>query len=200
MTLAFRASQHLDLPVASQNKHLRSYLRQEDRVIKALLDEQQLERIGPGRYRYTVTTLQVFQLQVCPVVLLKIEQGDGRISMQATDATLEGLGLVDDFQLSLEALLEVGDQGLQGEAMLGVNVSQPPLLKLIPKRVLESTGESILSGILMTIKGRVGRQLVKDFQEWCLQSTAQQQANTELSSGSSEHLGEEGVTVHRRGS
>ncbi len=200
MTLAFRASQHLDLPVASQNKHLRSYLRQEDRVIKALLDERQLERIGPGRYRYSVTTLQVFQLQVCPVVLLKIEQGDGRISMQATDATLEGLGLVDDFQLSLEALLEVGDQGLQGEAMLGVNVSQPPLLKLIPKRVLESTGESILSGILMTIKGRVGRQLVKDFQEWCLQSTAQQQANTELSSGSSEHLGEEGVTVHRRGS
>ena len=200
MTLAFRASQHLDLPVASQSKHLRSYLRQEDRVIKALLDERQLERIGPGRYRYTVTTLQVFQLQVCPIVLLKIEQGDGRISMQATDATLEGLGLVDDFQLSLEALLEVGDQGLQGEAMLGVNVSQPPLLKLIPKRVLESTGESILSGILMTIKGRVGRQLVKDFQEWCLQSTAQQQANTELSSGSSEHLGEEGVTVHRRGS
>ena len=200
MTLAFRASQHLDLPVASQSKHLRSYLRQEDRVIKALLDERQLERIGPGRYRYTVTTLQVFQLQVCPVVLLKIEQGDGRISMQATDATLEGLGLVDDFQLSLEALLEVGDQGLQGEAVLRVNVSQPPLLKLIPKRVLESTGESILSGILMTIKGRVGRQLVKDFQEWCLQSTAQQQANTELSSGSSEHLGEEGVTVHRRGS
>ncbi len=200
MTLAFRASQHLDLPVANQSEHLRSYLRQEDRVIKALLDERQLERIGPGRYRYTVTTLQVFQLQVCPVVLLKIEQGDGRISMQATDATLEGLGLVDDFQLSLEALLEVGDQGLQGEAMLGVNVSQPPLLKLIPKRVLESTGESILSGILMTIKGRVGRQLVKDFQEWCLQSTAQQQANTELSSGSSEHLGEEGVTVHRRGS
>ena len=200
MGLAFRASQHLDLPVASQSKHLRSYLRQEDRVIKALLDERQLERIGPGRYRYTVTTLQVFQLQVCPVVLLKIEQGDGRISMQATDATLEGLGLVDDFQLSLEAVLEVADQGLQGEAMLGVNVSQPPLLKLIPKRVLESTGESILNGILMTIKGRVGRQLVKDFQEWCLQSTAQQQANTELSSGSSEHLGEEGVTVHRRGS
>ena len=200
MTLAFRASQHLDLPVASQSKHLRSYLRQEDRVIKALLDERQLDRIGPGRYRYTVTTLQVFQLQVCPVVLLKIEKGDGRISMQATDATLEGLGLVDDFQLSLEAVLEVADQGLQGEAMLGVNVSQPPLLKLIPKRVLESTGESILNGILMTIKGRVGRQLVRDFQDWCLQSTAQQQASTELSSGSGEHLGEEGVTVHRRGS
>ena len=189
MTLAFRASQHLDLPVANQTGHLRSYLQQEDRVIKALLDAHQLDRIGPGRYRYTVTTLQVFQLQVCPVVSLKIEPGDGTISIQATDATLEGLGLVDDFQLSLEALLEVTDQGLQGEAKLGVNVSQPPLLKLIPRRVLESTGESILNGILMTIKGRVGRQLIRDFQDWCLQSPDQQTTRREQSSDAAEHLG-----------
>jgi len=46
-------------------------------------------------------------------------------------------------------------------------VSQPPLLRLIPRKVLESTGESILNGILLTIKGRVGRQLVGDFQQWC---------------------------------
>ena len=199
MTLAFRASQHLDLPVANQTGHLRSYLQQEDRVIKALLDAHQLDRIGPGRYRYTVTTLQVFQLQVCPVVSLKIEPGDGTISIQATDATLEGLGLVDDFQLSLEALLEVTDQGLQGEAKLGVNVSQPPLLKLIPRRVLESTGESILNGILMTIKGRVGRQLVRDFQEWALQATGEEATRAEPSSDTGEHLGEEGVTMHQRG-
>ena len=77
------------------------------------------------------------------------------------------MGLVDDFQLTLEASLEATDRGLQGEATLAVNVSQPPLLRLIPKRVLESTGESILNGILITIKGRVGRQLVNDFQDWC---------------------------------
>ena len=189
MTLAFRASQHLDLPVEDQTEHLRSYLQQEDRVIKALLEANQLELIAPGRYRYTVTTLQVFQLQVSPVVMLKIEQGDGTISIQATDAQLEGLGLVDDFQLSLEALLEVADRGLQGEARLGVNVSQPPLLKLIPKRVLESTGESILNGILMTIKGRVGRQLIRDFQDWCLQSPDQQTTHREQSSDAAEHFG-----------
>lgn len=199
MTLAFRASQHLDLPVVNQTEHLRSYLQQEDRVIKALLDARQLDRIGPGRYRYTVTTLQVFQLQVCPVVSLKIEQGDGRIVIKATDATLDGLGLVDDFQLSLEALLEVADHGLQGEATLEVHVSQPPLLKLIPKRVLESTGESILNGILMTIKGRVGRQLVRDFQDWALQSPAHETTITEQRSDPGEHLGEEGVTMHRSG-
>ena len=87
--------------------------------------------------------------------------------MRAVDAQLEGLGLVDDFQLSLESVLEASSTGLKGVATLGVAVSQPPLLRLIPRKVLESTGESILNGILLTIKGRVGRQLVCDFKQWC---------------------------------
>ena len=167
MALAFNASQKLDLPVVAQKTLLGAYLQEKDRVIKALLDPRQLSKTGEGTYTYTVTTLQVFQLQVRPVVSLAIALSEGILSIKATDATLDGLGLVDDFQLNLEALLEATDRGLQGEATLAVNVSQPPLLRLIPKRVLESTGESILNGILITIKGRVGRQLVNDFQDWC---------------------------------
>ena len=91
---------------------------------------------------------------------------------------------MDDFQLSLEALLEATPRGLQGKAMLSVEVSQPPLLRLIPKRVLESTGESILNGILLTIKGRVGRQLVADFQSWA------KDLDPPPASGSALHSGE----------
>ena len=74
---------------------------------------------------------------------------------------------MDDFELSLEAPLEATSQGLEGQALLGVTVSQPPLLKLIPKQVLESTGKSILSGILLGINTRVCSQLMEDFAEWC---------------------------------
>ena len=171
MALAFHASQKLDLPVVAQSTLLEAYLQEKDRVIKALLDPRQLSKTGEGTYTYTVTTLQVFQLQVRPVVSLAVSLSEGVLCIQATEATLDGLGLVDDFQLSLEALLEATDRGLQGEANLAVNVSQPPLLRLIPKRVLESTGESILNGILITITGRVGRQLVNDFQDWCVRSS-----------------------------
>ena len=167
MPLAFSASQQLDLPVQSQIDQLPAYLREEDRVVKALLDPNQLERIEAGRYRYTVTTIQVFQLQVKPVVSLTVQQEGQTLIMRAVDAQLEGLGVVDDFELSLESVLEASSTGLKGLATLGVRVSQPPLLKLIPRKVLESTGESILNGILLTIKGRVGRQLVDDFQTWC---------------------------------
>ena len=167
MPLAFSASQQLDLPVQSQIDQLPAYLREEDRVVKALLDPNQLERIEAGRYRYTVTTIQVFQPQVKPVVSLTVQQDGQTLIMRAVDAQLEGLGVVDDFELSLESVLEASSTGLKGLATLGVRVSQPPLLKLIPRKVLESTGESILNGILLTIKGRVGRQLVDDFQTWC---------------------------------
>ena len=187
MALAFNASQKLDLPVVTESALLGTYLQETDRVIKALLDPRQLSKTGDGTYTYTVTTLQVFQLQVRPVVSLAVGLNDGILSIRATDATLDGLGLVDDFQLNLEALLEATDRGLQGEATLGVKVSQPPLLRLIPKRVLESTGESILNGILITIKGRVGRQLVNDFQDWCQQPRGGQDAPSAQGSITGEH-------------
>ena len=67
----------------------------------------------------------------------------------------------------LDANLRATDRGLEGEALLGVTVSQPPLLRLIPPKILESTGQSILNGILLGIKGRVSKQLIEDFRQWC---------------------------------
>ena len=170
MPLAFSASQQLELPVREQRDQLASYLNEGDRVVKALLNPSQLEMLAPQNYRYTVTRLQVFQLQIQPVVELRTSSSPGRLELEAVDCQLEGLGLVDDFLLSLHSWLVAGDQGLEGEATLSVEVSQPPLLKLIPARVLESTGRSLLAGILLGIKSRVGQQVVEDFQHWCRQS------------------------------
>ena len=169
MPLAFSASQQLQLEVSHQPERLAAYLDDQDRVVKALLDPSQLEALGQGRYRYSVTHLQVFQLQIQPVVDLRTSLEPGRLVLEATDCELEGLGLVDDFQLTLGSWLAAGPSGLEGEATLAVEVSQPPLLKLIPAKVLEATGRSLLSGILLGIKTRVGPQLVDDFRDWCRQ-------------------------------
>ncbi|MEX1316297.1 MAG: DUF1997 domain-containing protein [Synechococcaceae cyanobacterium] len=169
MPLAFSASQQLRLPIPHQSERLASYLNEEERVVQALLNPRQLKRLGPGHYSYSVTRLQVFQLQIQPVVELRTQPSPGRLELEALDCQLEGLGLVDDFQLTLHSWLAAGESGLEGEASLSVEVSQPPLLKLIPARVLESTGRSVLSGILLGIKGRVGQQVVEDFQRWCRQ-------------------------------
>ncbi len=167
MPLAFQARQELDLPVDSNAGRLPAYLLQQERVVGAMLDPTKLTPLGPGSFRYTVTSFKVFQLEVKPVVSIGVENTDGMLKMHATDSQLDGLGLVDDFELSLNATLVATDRGLEGEALLGVTVSQPPLLRLIPTKVLESTGHSILNGILLGIKARVGHQLIRDFTQWC---------------------------------
>ena len=65
-----------------------------------------------------------------------------------------------------------GGWGLEGDARLSVSVSQPPLLRLIPAAVLEATGRTLLAGILLSIKNRVGQQLLADFEAWCLETPA----------------------------
>jgi hypothetical protein len=167
MPLAFSSSQQLHLPVQARTAHLPAYLKDEQRVVASLLDPKQLVALGPGHYRYRVTRVQVFQLQIQPVVELRTRHQGDRLELEAVDCQLEGLGLVDDFQLGLRSWLEASADGLEGEATLAVSVSQPPLLKLVPPRVLEATGRSVLRGILVGMRNRVRQQLPRDFEQWC---------------------------------
>lgn len=167
MLLAFDAKQKLKLSVTRNKEYLSKYLLEEERVVGAMLDPNKLESEGKGMYKYTVTSFKVFQLDVKPVVSIAVENNEGVLKMSALDSKLDGLGIVEDFNLILKANLEATDFGLEGEALLGVSVSQPPLLKLLPKKILESTGHSVLNGILLGIKSRVQQQLIKDFVNWC---------------------------------
>ena len=171
MSLAFQASQQINLPVPQNTERLPAYLHEQERVVAALLDGEKLTPLGQGHFSYAVTSIKVFQLQINPVVSLEVANSDGKLSIRATDSELEGLPLIDDFELGLEAIMEATPSGLEGKALLSVSVTPPALLKLIPNRVLESTGQSILSGILLAIKARVGQQLIKDFRQWCQEPT-----------------------------
>jgi len=168
MLLSFDAKQKLKLSVTKKKEYLSKYLLEEERVVGAMLDSDKLIPEGEGKYKYNVTSFRVFQLDVNPVVSIAVENKNGVLIMSALDSKLDGLGIVDDFNLILKANLEATDIGLEGEALLGVEVSQPTLLKLVPKKILESTGHSVLNGILLGIKTRVQQQLVKDFNNWCL--------------------------------
>ena len=167
MLLSFDAKQKLKLSVTTNKEYLSDYLLQEERVVGAMLDSNKLIPEGEGKYKYNVTSFRVFQLDVNPVVSIAVENNNGALIMSAIDSKLDGLGIVEDFKLILKANLQATKIGLEGEALLGVTVSQPPLLKLIPKKILESTGHSVLNGILLGIKARVGKQLIVDFNNWC---------------------------------
>jgi len=69
---------------------------EEERVVGAMLDSKKLVIEGQGRYKYTVTSFKVFQLDINPVVSIAVENKDGILRMSALESTLDGLGIIDE--------------------------------------------------------------------------------------------------------
>ena len=93
MLLAFNAKQKLKLSVTRYKEYLSKYLLEEERVVGAMLDAKKLVSEGEGRYKYTVTSFKVFQLDINPVVSIAVENKDGILKMSALDSKLDGLGI-----------------------------------------------------------------------------------------------------------
>jgi len=104
MLLSFDAKQKLKLSVTRNKEYLSKYLLEEERVVGAMLDSKKLVPEGVGRYKYTVTSFKVFQLDINPVVSIAVENKDGILKMSALESTLDGLGMIDDFNLILKRI------------------------------------------------------------------------------------------------
>ena len=81
MSLAFNARQKIDLVVQENVEQLPNYLLQQERVVGAMLDSKKLTPLGAGSFRYEVTSFQVFQLQVNPVVSISVVNTPSKIKM-----------------------------------------------------------------------------------------------------------------------
>ena len=64
-------------------------------------------------------------------------------------------------------------KNLRGQANLIVSVDLPQALKFTPKPLLERTGNSLLNGILITLKQRLMRQLIANYCAWASSSPPQ---------------------------
>ena len=75
MSLSFNSRQKIDLPVKQNIQRLPDYLLEQERVVGAMLDPEKLVALGEGKFRYTVTSFKVFQLEVNPVVSIAVVVG-----------------------------------------------------------------------------------------------------------------------------
>mgnify|MGYP003322991740 CR=1 FL=1 len=88
MLLSFDAKQKLKLSVTRNKEYLSKYLLEEERVVGAMLDSKKLLPEGEGRYKYTVTSFKVFQLDINPVVSIAVENNDGILNIANIDEIL----------------------------------------------------------------------------------------------------------------
>ncbi|MEO0985474.1 MAG: DUF1997 domain-containing protein [Cyanobacteria bacterium J06639_14] len=177
--LYLSARQSVEMQVPRKSVSLHHYLKQPRRLVHALMNPTQVEELGNGCFRLRLKVVQFFMLNIWPVVDLSIDVSqDSVLTVKSIDCQIYGNEFVNQrFDLSLSGNLRLIDQGtvtqVTGQSDLAIAVDLPPMMQLTPRALLETTGNQILKGVLATMKQRLVRQLVVDYERWSTQQTLQ---------------------------
>lgn len=172
MYTCFSASQSIELLVPELSIPIQHYLRQPQRLIKALVDPSRTEQLGTDSFRLKMRPLHFMAFALQPTVDIKVfAEPDGVIRLQSTACEIRGVEYINQrFSLNLIGQLAPYQRQqttyLKGKADLQVQVDLPPPFLLTPRPILETTGNGLLRSVLLTIKQRLIHQLLSDYRSW----------------------------------
>lgn len=172
MLTQFSASQSVELAVPDQPIPIQHYLRQPQRLIKALVDTNRTEQLSDECFRLKMQPVSFIMLSVQPIVDMQVwAEPDSTVHLKSVGCEIRGVEYINQrFNLNLNGRLmpqEInGVTYLVGRADLEVQVVMPSLFWLTPKTLLESTGNALLHSVLSTIRHRLMHQLLVDYQSW----------------------------------
>ncbi|WP_414623008.1 DUF1997 domain-containing protein [Calothrix sp. CCY 0018] len=172
MATKFKACQSVEIPVPYQPIPIKHYLRQPQRLVNALADSSRIEQLNTEVFRLKMRPLAFMSLSIQPIVDMRVwAASDGTICLESVRSEIRGMEYIDRrFQLDLTGNLSSyekdGNTRLKGIANLEVQVELPPPFSFTPKSILETTGNGLLKSVLLTIKQRLLRQLLVDYQRW----------------------------------
>ncbi|MDJ0660470.1 MAG: DUF1997 domain-containing protein [Crocosphaera sp.] len=171
--IRFKASESLALPVKQTPIPIHHYLRQPQRLVKAIADPKLMEPLSDHEFRLKMRPLNFMDIyHFQPTVILGVwSDNKGTVFLRSQDCDIRGIDYINDrFSLTLKGKLspqeKEGKIYLQGQANLTVEVDLPPALRLTPEPFLTVTGNSLLRGVLSRIKQRLLNQLLKDYHYW----------------------------------
>jgi Protein of unknown function (DUF1997) len=168
----FTADRSVEIAVPKQPVPIQHYLRQPQRVVRALVDPSRIKQVSDDEFCLMMRALSFFGFNIQPTVFLRVwVDADGTVHVVSTHCEIRGIEYIDRrFSLKLEGLLSPCDRGgntyLQGRADLEVQVEIPPPLGFTPTSIVEAAGNSLLKSILLTFKQRLMHQLLVDYVAW----------------------------------
>ncbi|MDB9529172.1 DUF1997 domain-containing protein [Oscillatoria sp. CS-180] len=180
------AKQTVEMRVPRQSVPIHHYLKQPRRLVHALMNPAQVEEISQDTFRFHLRGFQFLMLKIQPVVDLRIDVSkDHFLTVQSVRCKIYGNDFVDrQFHLNLSGELRLKDRAtvtdLNGDVNLAIAVALPPILKMTPHPILETTGNQILKGVLTTMKQRLLRQLAVDYKRWSQQQSTAASPNLKL--------------------
>ncbi|MEO0885017.1 MAG: DUF1997 domain-containing protein [Cyanobacteria bacterium J06648_10] len=178
----------MTISVPPEPAPIQTYLSEVDRLVYALIDEQQVEKLNPNLFRVKVRSIRFVGLSLQPVCDIAVWIEGDTVRLSSDRCFLDGQQSFNDkFAMKMQGYLVVQPttegQRLRGQANLGLSVDLPQAMRFTPKPLLERTGNGLLNGILITLKQRMMRQLIKNYRTWATASTtASTAANTQITS------------------
>lgn len=178
--VTFTASESVRIPVAAESIPIQHYLRQPQRLARAIADPDLMKQLSDTRYRVQmreINFMDTYHFQ--PSVILKVWSGsEGAVKLRSEACEIKGIEYINKrFKLKVQGQLvpvTIDNQTvLEGQADLKVQVELPPLLWLTPKSLLQMTGNRILRSVLQRIKQRLKTQLIADYQQWARQTNSE---------------------------
>ncbi|XP_022746815.1 uncharacterized protein LOC111296663 isoform X2 [Durio zibethinus] len=155
----------------------------------SVLDAERIERIDDNTFRCYVYRFKFFNFEVCPVLLVRVEEQPNGCCIKLLSCKLEGSPIVvaqnDKFDASMMNKISCDTnrsnsfvQELTSDAVIEVNIEVPFAFRPIPLGLIESTGTQVLEQILRLMLPRFMAQLVKDYQAWASGDTSRQALGT----------------------
>ena len=175
----FFASQSVQLVVPRQSVPIQHYLRQPQRIVNAIADPSQIERLSHNCYRLTMRPLKFFMLKIEPTVDLKVwADASGTIYLKSVGCELKGIETINEhFDIQLEGTMQPckvgGKTYLKGGAELGLKIFLPPPFSMMPKQMVQSTGNGLLGNVLLKMKQGLMQQLLWDYSEWAIAQSSE---------------------------
>ena len=156
----------LHVPDASLPQ-LQGYLAQPGRPLKALLNRKKVERRADGSFLYASRPYQLLNFQLQPeVVFLSSWDGD-QLNIVFQHCTIHGLGRLQDLvQFHCHAWIQPEKERLMAKADLSLELSPNGAGALMPKPLLQRTGDLALSLVTDRLEKRCRTGLIKGALNW----------------------------------
>ena len=187
---SFSASESVQISIANQETPIKHYMRQPQRLVKAIADPRLMRQISDDLYELKmrpINFMEIYHFQ--PIVVLKVWSGsNGSVYLKSEDCQIKGIDYINRrFSLKLKGVLypheSEGQTTLEGQADLEVGVELPTALMFTPKAFLERAGNKLLKSVLSRIKNKLTTQLIQDYRTWASQENKlQSKSESKLSS------------------
>jgi hypothetical protein len=173
MDTCFQAKQSVELFIPDAALPIAAYLRQSARVVRALGSSESVIALGGELFQLRLKPLNFLSLRLQPIVDMRVwTTGDGTLHIQSVACEILGLEQFNEQQFMLNLVGELQPVTirrtvrLQGHVSLSVQVDMPMPIAMTPKPLLEGTGNTIMAGVLASMKQQLKKNLIADYQDW----------------------------------